>query len=466
MESILVADTFSGVLCFALIAALLVVGTVLRNRLPILQKSLMPASLIGGGIGFSMVTFDIALGYSASDFTVFAFHFFTLSFMSLVLTGKPNQQNSETRIALGGFWLSSIWVISLVLQALVGFVVIQTFNQTTEEPLSAYLGILVTHGFTQGPGQALALGDLWSAEYGVQYAVDFGLIYASLGFIAAFVVGVPTARWVLKRGLQTTTSLRFDQDFERGIFPPTQRPAAGALVTQPANVDSLAYHVGLVSIAYLLTHGYLQILNPWVAGTGFENIFSYNLFFFHGLIVSLAMRGLMDYLQLGHLIDDETQKRITGSSVDLMVTASLLSINFALLSHYWLPILAVVIMVTLVTALLCFFAARRLTHLGIERGLTIFGCCCGSTGSGVLLLRILDPNLATPVAKELAFFNIAILFLSFHILGVMAPILPSIPLIWTLCIYALTAIVGMFLVSLIGSKLNAPSSIENTPEHT
>ncbi|MGB1190864.1 MAG: hypothetical protein ACPG4A_11600, partial [Pseudomonadales bacterium] len=85
----------------------------------------------------------------------------------------------------------------------------------------------------------------------------------------------------------------------------------------------------------------------------------------------------------------------------------------------------------------------------------IFGCCCGSTGSGILLLRILDPNLATPVAKELAFFNIAILFLSFHILGIMAPILPSFDLGWIVMVYGATAVIGIVMVTRLGSSLRS-----------
>ena len=39
-----------------------------------------------------------------------------------------------------------------------------------------------------------------------------------------------------------------------------------------------------------------------------------------------------------------------------------------------------------------------------------FGCCCGSTASGLLLLRILDADYSTNVGLELAFFNVAITF--------------------------------------------------------
>ena len=457
------AQTFPGILSFAFLAALLVFGTLIRANVRFFQINLVPASLIGGTLGFGLIALDWAMGFKAADFTAFAFHFFTLSFMSLVLTSRAQPIAGQQPVALGGLWLSLIWVICLVLQALVGLAAISAYNIIASEPLSGFLGLIATHGFTQGPGQALALGDLWTTAYNIQHAVDFGLIYASLGFVAAFAVGVPMARWILKKNLHSGRGGSLDQDFERGLYSGDAAPASGKLITHSANVDSFAFHIGLLGCAYLITDQYLKLVHPFVAGTHFENIFSYNLFFFHGLMICVGLRALLDRFNLGQFVDDETQKRITGSSVDLMVTASLLSINFALLTQFWQPILLVASLVTLVTAALCFTAGLRLKTLGAERGLTIFGCCCGSTGSGILLLRILDPNLASSVAKELAFFNIAILFLSFHILAIMAPILPSIPVIWIILIYLATAGFGLILVQLLGSKMSGDYSQKPEP---
>ena len=458
------AQTFPGILSFAFLAALLVFGTLIRANVRFFQTNLVPASLIGGTLGFGLIALDWAMGFKAADFTAFAFHFFTLSFMSLVLTSRAQPIAGQQPVALGGLWLSLIWVICLVLQALVGLAAISAYNTIASEPLSGFLGLIATHGFTQGPGQALALGDLWTTAYNIQHAVDFGLIYASLGFVAAFAVGVPMARWILKKNLHSGRGGSLDQDFERGLYSGDAAPASGKLITHSANVDSFAFHIGLLGCAYLITDQYLKLVHPFVAGTHFENIFSYNLFFFHGLMICVGLRALLDRFNLGQFVDDETQKRITGSSVDLMVTASLLSINFALLTQFWQPILLVASLVTLVTAALCFTAGLRLKTLGAERGLTIFGCCCGSTGSGILLLRILDPNLASSVAKELAFFNIAILFLSFHILAIMAPILPSIPVIWIILIYLATAGFGLILVQLLGSKISGDYSQKPEPK--
>ena len=457
------AQTFPGILSFAFLAALLVFGTLILANVRFFQINLVPASLIGGTLGFGLIALDWAMGFKAADFTAFAFHFFTLSFMSLVLTSRAQPIAGQQPVALGGLWLSLIWVICLVLQALVGLAAISAYNTIASEPISGFLGLIATHGFTQGPGQALALGDLWTTAYNIQHAVDFGLIYASLGFVAAFAVGVPMARWILKKNLHSGRGGSLDQDFERGLYSGDAAPASGKLITHSANVDSFAFHIGLLGCAYLITDQYLKLVHPFVAGTHFENIFSYNLFFFHGLMICVGLRALLDRFSLGQFVDDETQKRITGSSVDLMVTASLLSINFALLTQFWQPILLVASLVTLVTAALCFTAGLRLKTLGAERGLTIFGCCCGSTGSGILLLRILDPNLASSVAKELAFFNIAILFLSFHILAIMAPILPSIPVIWIILIYLATAGFGLILVQLLGSKMSGDYSQKPEP---
>ena len=175
------ASTFHPVLAFAFVLALMFVGALLRQRFKILQRNLVPASLVGGVIGFFLVSSGLGLGYQSADFTPIAFHAFTLSFMSLVLTSRNNGDGSKT-LAMGGLWMSVIWVISLTLQAIVGLTLIRIYNQTTsDQSLSDYLGMIVTHGFTQGPGQAIALGNLWENSYDVSLATDFGLIYASLG---------------------------------------------------------------------------------------------------------------------------------------------------------------------------------------------------------------------------------------------------------------------------------------------
>lgn len=443
------ADSFEGVIAFAFMVAMIFFGTMLRSGLGFIQTALIPASLLGGAIGFVLLNLGWSFGYQSSDFVAFAFHFFTLSFMSLVLTGRqpPQAGAAVSSIKSGGLWLSVGWTMSLVLQALVGLTVIMAYNSATGGELSEYLGMLVTHGFTQGPGQAMAMGSIWQNEFAVDHAVNFGLIYASMGFIISFLVGVPAARFAIRQGLNTNTAARLDDEFLKGLHHVGEGPSAGRQVTHSANVDSLVFHISILGIAYLITDTYLTQMQGWTSdklllGIPSQVLFSHNLFFIHGLMVCLLLRSVIDRMGYGHLIDNETQKRITGSSVDLMMVATVMSIQVAVLTEYFGVILLICVSVATTTALLCFLFGRLLNTLPAERAITLFGCCTGSTGSGLLLLRILDPDLSTPVARELAWFNVAIIFLSLHILMIMAPALPSIGLGTVVLVYGGTFAVG------------------------
>jgi ESS family glutamate:Na+ symporter len=209
----------------------------------------------------------------------------------------------------------------------------------------------------------------------------------------------------------------------------------------------MVFHLGILGVAYLVTHQYLTFMQAVVGDVSFHGLpvgvfFSHNLFFLHGLIVCILIRSLLDRSGFGHFIDNGTQKQITGSSVDLMMVATVMSIQFSLLAAYALPILMVCISVASVTALMCFGFGRLLNTLSAERAITLFGCCTGSTGSGLLLLRILDPDMTTSVGRELAYFNVAILFLSIHVLGFMAPLLPGLGLAVIGGVYGGTFVLG------------------------
>lgn len=453
-------ETFPGVLAFAFVASMLLVGTVLRARIRFFRNALVPASLLAGVVGFLLLLFDLDFGFESAQFQGFAFHFFTLSFMSLVLTGSDPAAKQSGTVTQGGLWLSAIWTMSLVSQALLGLLVVLAYNGMTGAQLSEFLGMIVTHGFTQGPGQALAMGNIWEQEHGITNAVSFGVIYASAGFVAAFVVGVPIARWAVRQGLNANAAARLDEDFTRGWFALERRESAGQQVTHPANVDSLAFHLGILGLAYLLTDTWLNFIAPIAATVplGDSNLglmFSHNLFFLHGLMICVLLRKGMDRFGLGQFIDNNTQRRITGSAVDFMVVATLMAVQVSLLAEFWVPIVLVCLTATLGTALLCFGFGRLLGQYGIERALTAYGCCCGSTGSGIVLLRILDPDLSTPIARELAFFNVAIIVTSLHVLSFMAPLLPTFSWPVLISVYAGTFFVGAMAVTLGFKRLRA-----------
>jgi len=448
-------STFHGIIAFALLASMLLVGSILRNRIGLFRNSLAPASIIGGMLGFALLSFELIPGFEAGDFEGLTFHFFTLSFMSLCLTGKSKDASlSGSSVVRGGLWLTLIWTISLGLQGVVGYLVISGYDALTGANVSEWLGAIVTHGFTQGPGQALTYGGIWETEYGIENAAQVGMIYASLGFLVAFVVGVPVANNFIRRGLNANRASNIDEDFKAGFYNGSKIPGNGHMVSHPANLDSLAYHLGLLGVAYLITYLWLSFMQVQIkdfsaGGINLSVLFSYNLFFLHGLAVCVLLRLGIDRFGLSHRVDDETLKRITGSSVDFMVVGTLMSIKFAVLYALLTPILLVTVTVTLVTLIGCLYLGRLSGVLGPERAITAFGCCCGSTGTGLLLLRMMDANFSTSVPKELAFFNLAIIFTTAHILFFFAPIVPSLSGWHYLMVFGGTALLFLACVPLL-----------------
>ncbi|PMR72542.1 sodium:glutamate symporter [Billgrantia endophytica] len=442
-------------MAFALLAGLLVVGSVLRNRFSLLRNMLIPSSIIGGLIGFILLSLGWIPGYQSSDFASLTFHFFTLSFMSLCLTGTSREASlSGGSIMRGGMWLTIIWTISLGLQGVIGYLVIRGYDAITGSGVSEWLGAIVTHGFTQGPGQALTYGGLWESEYGIEHAAQVGLIFASVGFLVAFAIGVPMAKRFISRGHNANKASRLDENFRSGFYPAQNPPETGRMISHPASLDSLAYHLGLLAIAYVITHVWLVFMQGVVVGAepggiNLSVLFSHNLFFLHGLGVCVLMRLVIDRVGLSHRVDDESLKRITGSAVDFMVVGTLMSIQFSVLYALLAPIVLVVVSVTLATFIICLFIGRLSGKLGHERALTSFGCCCGSTGTGLLLLRMMDADFSTTVPKELAFFNLAIIITTFHILFIFAPLVPSLGGWSYLAIFGGTALFFLAMIPLM-----------------
>ena len=85
--------------------------------------------------------------------------------------------------------------------------------------------------------------------------------------------------------------------------------------------------------------------------------------------------------------------------MDYLLTATLMSIHLVVLKQYVIPIFLVAFTVTLFALALNLWFGRR-TNYGPERVLCQFGCCCGSTATGLLLLRIIDPDFSTPATLE------------------------------------------------------------------
>ncbi len=397
---------------FGWLSIMLIVGVILRAKIGFFQKYLFPASILGGILGFILVSVGwIKIPHAA--FTQFAILFFTLNFISIGLTGadeadaKPGSTIRKTMMR-GMLWMACLWAALFAIQALTSLGWLSLTNMFTE-PIYPGIAWLVPSGFAQGPGQAVALASVWQGPFKIPNAVSFGLTFAAVGFLVASFVGVPLANWGIKKGLTVHAPKDLPQDFVTGLSEKGKGPSAGQLTTHPGNVDGMAFQLAILMATFFIT--YFACLGLKMILPGPIKALAFGLMFLWGMIIAVIIRLILGKLGLIVYIDNNVQRRITGIAVDFMVVATLMAVKIAVVWAFIVPISILSISAAVITTLFLLYFGSRLDHLGFERFMALFGTSTGTAASGLLLLRIVDPEFKTPVAQEVGLMNLFLLLL-------------------------------------------------------
>ena len=225
-------------------------------------------------------------------------------------------------------------------------------------------------------------------------------------------------------------SARLDPNFIEGFYQLGERPKSGEQITHSSNVDSFVYHLGLLGFAYLVTDLILVQAQSNFGNTEFLSLplgvlLSHNLFFVYGLIICLLFRWAIDRFGFSHLLDEGTQRQITGSSVDLMIVATIMSMQIAFIIAA-VPILFVCVSVCCYLNLV-FWIWKNAQSL-VNRAVDCFIWLLHQLHWDACVVEDCRSDFSTSVSRELAYFNVLIIFFSAHILMFVAPLTPSIEL--------------------------------------
>lgn len=444
---------FEPILIISSLAVFLLIGVILRSKISFFQKFLIPSCLIGGFIAMILRNLEL-IQISHSTLEIFVYHLFNISFISVGLTQVSRTRKKETgknKIA-GPLGMGLIQGVIFPLQAIIGGLFTLLFIYLGLELFPSF-GFLTPLGFIEGPGQALSIGQSWEqiAAHIYTNAATVGLTFAAIGFFFAFFVGVPLVDWGIKKGLSDQTPKVLPTDFIKGVISKKQeKRQAGFETTHPANIDSLSFHFALVGLAYMLTYGLVKLLTTIIPGDIAKMIWGF--FFFFGLLVAVIIRLIIGKLDLGYLVDREIQKRITGWSVDFLIVATIAAIEVAIVWTYLLPISIIASVTGISTLFVVLYLGKRMwTRYALERTVGIFGTVTGTVPSGLLLVRILDPDFKTSAAMDLGLASIfAAPFVLSGMLLITAPVLWGWSVQQTILAFGVMLIVSLALIKLFG----------------
>jgi len=433
---------FEGTLVFAFLSLMLLLGILTRARVRFFQKYVFPSSLIGGIYGLIVLNSRL-VHLNPETVQAFAYHFFNISFISIGLTPALAQEKTGKEMARGSLWMALVQGVTFPLQTVIGGLVVVAFLLLGSHIHPAF-GFLTALGFNEGPGEALSFGKVWET-FGFKGAATVGLSFATFGFLFAFFVGVPLVNWGIKKGLAKGGSL--GEEFYKGYYKKgSPKSPAGRMTLHPANVDTFAFQFALVGLVYLLTYCFIKCLAPYLPSDYAK--MAWGFFFIVGMIFAHLMRKVISILGAEYVIDPGIQRRITGAAVDYLIVATGAGIQVAIVATHVVPLLLISILAGMFTTFVVLFLGRRLPSFNLERIAAIYGTVTGTVSSGLLLLRIVDPEFETPVAKEIGIMNL----ISVPIIGGFT-VLINAPFWWnwtTLLTTVVFATIG--LISLISIK--------------
>ena len=413
---------FDGVLVFGWLSLMLLAGVFMRANLRLLQRFLFPACLIGGILGLALEQAGI-ISIGSSTLEACAYHLFNISFISIGLTAGPSdslRSAEKSGYLKGAGWMALVQTVCFTMQGALSGVMVVGLGLMGYHLFPTF-GFLVPLGFEEGPGQALSVGKVWES-FGFTHAATIGLTFAAMGFFFAFFVGVPLVNWGIRKGFSTAKPRTLPQSILSGFFPRhEQTQSAGMLTLYSGNIDTLSFQTAVVGLAYLIAYGLIRSLGSILPDDAARILWGFC--FIVGLVTAICMRKVMGYFGFDHLIHPDIQRRITGWAVDFLIVATVMAIQLTVVWQFIGPILLIGIVNGMMTTLLLIYLGRRLSAYNLERTAALYGTATGTVSSGLLLLRIADPQFLTPVAIEIALMNVlSILPIGICMMLVNAPI--------------------------------------------
>lgn len=399
----------TAMVTFSWIGIMLLVGVVLRVLVKPLGNILMPASVIGGIVGLILMNIPgvaATLGVDPNMCNQIVNFFFILSFISMGLTATPKAEGQTggtiaKQQLRGSVGMGLLWGALYCFTPIIGYFCIKIFGASFGMP--AEYGILIPYAFCQGPGQSASFGMQIEAAGGLPLASQVAITYSVIGFLFAFLIGVPMAKIGLKKGLASHPE-KLSPAVMRGIYKPEeQTEVAGKITTYNGNIDVLAFNMAIVGLTYVLTlyvqKLILMIPNALVASFG-------GMTFFVGYFVALVVKTVMTKIGVKQYHDDALQARITGCTTDFLIVGAFMAIQTSAIGSWIIPMFAMCVIVGAFTLALCIFFGRRFGDgCDFERTLGMWGCATGTCPSGVALIRVVDPNLRTTASAEMGSMN-------------------------------------------------------------
>lgn len=423
------------ILLFAVLLGSLLVGNILRKSIPGLRDSLIPTSVLGGGILVLIaavykaitgeVMFDAPLfgGNGTSMLETITYHTLALGFIASTLKASNTRMTKERTVEIFNTGVTT--VSTYLLQAIVGMgiTIVAALILTDFFPAA---GVLLPFGYGQGTGQALNYGNIYEVQYGFDGGKSFGLTIAALGFLSASVGGVIHLNVMKRRGRLPKKS--------KGYTPQQGRIESKFEIPMQESIDKMTVQLALIFVAYILAYALMFLLGTLFPGMR-ATIYGFN--FILGVLAAMLIKFILNYCKRHRIIrhyytNNFLLTRVSNFFFDIMVVAGVSAIRLDVLESYWGMMLLLGFAGLTVTYLYNRLVAKILfKNYPEEQFLAMFGMLTGTASTGIILLREIDGDFKSPASDNLVYQNFPAIVFGFPmmLLASLAPVRPLLTLL-------------------------------------
>ena len=365
-------------------ALFLIVGYFLRDRIPLLRKLFLPASVLGGIVALIGGPQVAKLWEVPKTFSGFANVLIALVCAASVMGVDINTKRLNSYM---DFFLAEHfdrWA-QTGLGLLVGILTVPFWPG-----LPKGWGLLGVFSFLGGHGNAAAYAAMLKDVSGLEGYQDLAMVLSTVGIFVAVVVGSFIANVGIRRDwgqfLHAGDALASFE--EKGAVPKEKRKPIGMGTVYGGNVDALAFQFAILMVSIFLgrmifTHVLGRISPMFIKVSGA----------IYGVVGAIIVWFAMKKLGMGDLVDKKSCNTLANFSMELMVLGAVARMNLKVVVTYWVPIAIMSLVMTAITAFTSlWFMRKTCVDQWFEKGMFHFGNYTGATSTGMLLQRMVDPT--------------------------------------------------------------------------
>ncbi|MGL4537513.1 MAG: sodium/glutamate symporter [Cetobacterium sp.] len=397
----------------AYLSILLILGIIIKSKVRIFQELFIPASVIGGVIGLMMGPDFFGKYYEVmpknwiNDMRAIPGVLIIPILVSIPLgmeLGKKNKVFQNT-INTGGI-LFLVTFIQLFIGYFINFIFDKVFNIKLYKSFGAELNSAFAGGHGTAGVVARTLKELESNYWELAQGVTVTL--ATIGLVTGIIFGI----FQIRRKFGNILKNEVLSEYKNGYIKNREKQAIlGKETMLTTTVDTLAYHLAIIfsvsGLAIITLNIFKKIQIPLLSKL---TIWSF------GMVVMFFVWKTMIKLKLEWSVDSKVKGKITGTLTEFAIVAAVATIPLRGVISYIFPIVVTSLVGFSITWIVIDQLSKKyFKDYHLERTLAMFGTSTGVFITGLLLLRICDPKLETPVLQDYS--------LGFSITALLGPIL-------------------------------------------